>query len=208
MTPEKKLTVVCMGDSVTKGFGLEDVTCTYPFLLREFLEENYSVVNKGSSCGCIIQKPDNKTYVPYTHQDCYKEALALCGDIYLLMFGTDDALGAYPSPESEFEACYQAITQEIRTALPESSIFIVTPIPVSPCLSNKPMEGRLKHLLPHIAAVAANSQLPLIDLHDELLKLPTEKLTAAYQDDGIHPNVQGAMLIAATVAYAIGNRIY
>lgn len=211
MTPEKKLTVVCMGDSVTEGFGLEDVTCTYPFLLQEFLEENYSVFNKGSSCGCTVQKSEDGTCIlPYIHQDCYREALALCGDIYILMLGTDAVQETHGSlsPESEFEACYQAIAQEMKAALPESSIFIVTPFPVSPHPSNKPMERRLKHLLPRIAAIAASNQLPLIDLHSELSKLPEEELSAAYQDDGIHPNVQGTMLIAATLAYAIGNRIY
>lgn len=196
MTTEKKITVVCIGDSITEGSGLEDVTCTYPFLLQEFLEENYRV------CALSCIRPD-----------CFKEALALCGDIYIILLGTDivqnmQGADGKPLPEEELESFLQAMIRELRTALPEASIFLVTPMPVSPYLLDEPAEYCLKRLLPRIAAIAADNQLSLIDLYDELSKLPEEELAAIYQDDGIHPNVQGTMLIAGTLAYAIGNRIY
>lgn len=196
MTTEKKITVVCIGDSIIEGFGLEDVTCTYPFLLQEFLEENYKVC----ALSCI-------------HPDCCKEALALCGDIYVILLGTDIAQNTQKTdnrllPEEELEAFLQATIRELRSTLPEASIFLVTPMPTSPYLLNDSAEHCLKRLLPRIATIAADNQLSLIDLYDELSNLPEEELAAIYQDDGIHPNVQGTMLIAGTLAYAIGNRIY
>lgn len=196
MTTEKKTTVVCIGDSVTEGFGLEDVTCTYPFLLQEFLEETYRV------CALSCLQPD-----------CCKEALALCGDVYIILLGTDIVQNAQSPegstpPEAELESSLLVIIKELRAALPEALIFLATPMPISPYLLDEPAECCLKRLLPCIAAIAADNQLSLIDLYSELSKLPEEELAAIYQDDGIHPNVQGTMLIAGALAYAIGNRIY
>lgn len=185
-----------MGDSVTEGFGLDDVTCTYPFLLQEFLEENYKVC----AISCV-------------HPDCCKEALALCGDVYIILLGTDIAQNVQesdgsPLAEEKLESGLRNAIKELRTALPNALIFLVTPMPLSPYLLNEPAEHCLKRLLPRIISIAADSQLSLIDLYNELSKLPEEELAAIYQDDGIHPNVQGTMLIAGTLAYAIGNRIY
>ena len=196
MTTEKKITVVCIGDSITEGFGLEDVTCTYPFLLQEFLEENYRVC----ALSCF-------------HPNCCKEALALCGDVYVILLGTDAAQNmqgtdSYSSAEEKLAAELQEIITKLRATLPDSLIFLVTPMPASPHLLNEHTKLCLNRLLPCIAAIAADNQLSLIDLYDELSKLPEEELAAIYQDDGIHPNVQGTMLIAGTLAYAIGNRIY
>ncbi|MGN0507381.1 MAG: GDSL-type esterase/lipase family protein [Lachnospiraceae bacterium] len=223
MVPEKKIKVVCMGDSITEGFGLDDITCTYPFLLQEFLGEDYEVFNQGVTSSCVSNKELNGRVcgLPYVRQDRYREALALQGDIYVIMLGTNDAQDGMDdvldvqdpynnliSLEPEFETYYQAIIDAVFVAAPGALIFIVTPMPVGFCIWRKHQERYLLRLLPHIEAVAAANALPLVDLHSEFLKLPEAELTALYQDDGLHPNVSGTMLIASILAYAIGNRSY
>ena len=63
-------------------------------------------------------------------------------------------------------------------------------------------------LLPHIKALAEKNKTGLIDLHEEFLKLGEEKLGTLYQADGLHPNADGAFLIASIFAYVLGNRSY
>lgn len=222
MAPEKKTTVICMGDSITEGYELDDETCTYPFLLQQFLGEEYEVFNHGVSQSCVsnVELDGKVCGLPYVRQERFREALELHGDIYVIMLGTNDAQDGLDdgldvrdpyrdliSLEPEFEACYQAIIDAIRTAAPEALIFVVTPMPIGFCIWRH-QENYLERLLPHITAVAAKNRLPLIDLHGELLRMPEIELDALYQDDGLHPNVHGTMMIATIIAYAIGNHRY
>ena len=63
-------------------------------------------------------------------------------------------------------------------------------------------------LLPHIKSLAEKNNLPLIDLHEELLNLSEEELESLYLEDGLHPSDSGSFLIASMIAYVIGNRSY
>lgn len=223
MITEKKTRVVCMGDSITEGFGLDDVTCTYPFLLQELLSEEYEVFNQGVTQSCVCNKEINGQVcgLPYVRQPRFREALSLRGDIYVIMLGTNDAQDGLDdrsdirdpyhnliSLESEFSGYYQDIIDAVRAAAPEAVIYMVTPIPVGTCIWRKHQENYLLRLLPHIASVAAANSISLIDLHHEFLQLSKEERMALYQTDGLHPNVRGTMLIAGVIAYAIGNRAY
>ena len=86
MDQETKLRVVCIGDSITEGFGLgEDPSVYYPSRLQEFLGENYAVFNEGVTCSCVTMMEDDtgRTFgLPYVLQPEYDEALSLAGDIY------------------------------------------------------------------------------------------------------------------------------
>ena len=42
----------------------------------------------------------------------------------------------------------------------------------------------------------------------EIIRNESKNLDAIYQDDGLHPNADGAFLIASMLAYVIGNRGY
>ena len=59
MDQETKLRVVCIGDSITEGFGLgDDPSVYYPSLLQEFLGEEYEVFNEGVTCSCVTMMED------------------------------------------------------------------------------------------------------------------------------------------------------
>lgn len=220
-----KIRVVCIGDSITEGFGLgDDPSVYYPSLLQEFLGEEYVVFNEGVTCSCVTMMEDDtgRTFgLPYVLQPEYDEALSVQGDIYVIMLGTNDAQDGMHDTEDEqdpynnlisfepmFETFYQYIIDGVKSANPNALIYLVTPIPIRNCIWRKHQEKYLQLLLPHIKALAEANGTQFVDLHEELLRLPADELDALYQEDGLHPNSSGAFLIASTLAYVIGNRAY
>ena len=216
MELETKIRIVCIGDSITEGFG-------YPSLLQEFLGDDYIVFNEGVSGSCVTmtETDDGICGLPYVLQPEYDEALSIEGNIYIIMLGTNDAQDGIDdvqdiidpcynliSYEPIFETCYQYIIDGIKSASPDALIYIVTPIPVRNCIWRKHQEEYLLQLLPHIKSLAEKNNLPLIDLHEELLNLSEEELESLYLEDGLHPSDSGAFLIASMIAYVVGNRSY
>ena len=159
--------------------------------------------------------------LPYVLQPEYDEALSLAGDIYIIMLGTNDAQDGmhdtedFQDPyfnmisfEPLFETFYQYIIDGVKSANPNALVYLVTPVPVRECIWRKHQEKYLLKIIPHIKNLAETNGFPLIDLHEEFLKLGEEKLASIYQEDGLHPNADGAYLIASMLAYVIGNRSY
>ena len=225
MEQETKLRVVCIGDSITEGFGLgDDPSVYYPSLLQEFLGEDYVVFNEGVTCSCVTMMDDDTGRaigLPYVLQPEYDEALSLAGDIYIVMLGTNDAQDGMHDTEDiqdpylnlipfepMFETFYQYIIDGIKSANPNALIYLVTPVPVRNCIWRRHQEKYLLQILPHIRNLAEIIGIPLVDLHEEFLKLGEEKLDSIYLNDGLHPNADGAFLIASMLAYVIGNRSY
>ncbi len=216
MELDEKIRIVCIGDSITEGFG-------YPSLLQEFLGDDYIVFNEGVSGSCVTmtETDDGICGLPYVLQPEYDEALSIEGNIYIIMLGTNDAqdgmddITGIQNPyynliayEPIFETCYQYIIDGIKSATPDALIYLVTPIPIRNCIWKKHQEEYLLQLLPHIKSLADQNGLPLIDLHEELLNLSIEELESLYLEDGLHPSDSGAFLIASMIAYVIGNRSY
>ena len=225
MDQETKLRVVCIGDSITEGFGLgDDPSVYYPSRLQEFLGEDYAVFNEGVTCSCVTMMEDDtgRTFgLPYVLQPEYDEALSLAGDIYIIMLGTNEAQDGMHDTEDwqdpyfnmisfepMFETFYQYIIDGVKSANPNALIYLVVPIPVRNCIWRKHQEKYLLQIIPHIKHLAEVNGLPLVDLHEEFLKLGDEKLNSIYLEDGLHPNPDGAFLIASMLAYVIGNRSY
>ena len=225
MEQETKIRVVCIGDSITEGFGLgDDPSVYYPSRLQELLGEDYVVFNEGVTCSCVTMMEDetgNFFGVPYVLQPEYDEALSLAGDIYIIMLGTNDAQDGMHETEDiqdpyfnmisfepMFETFYQYIIDGIKSANPNALIYLAVPIPVHNCIWRKHQEKYLLQIIPHIRHLAEVNNLPLIDLHEEFLRLSDEQLDSVYLEDGLHPNAEGAFLIASLFCYVIGNRSY
>lgn len=213
----KKIRVVCMGDSITEGFGLGDNSeVYYPSVLNTLLGEEYEVFNKGVSGSCVtntFDKEGNTIGFPYPRQDRYLEALELKGDIYILMTGTNDAQdGSYDdvegfdpcsniiSYEKEFMHYYQCILEDILTANPEAKVFIVKPVPVLKCIWRKHQQKYLDILLPYYDEIQKrNPGMQLINVYQAFRDYQVKPLESLYQEDGLHPNAEGASLIANTI---------
>ena len=93
MPDEKKCQVVCLGDSITEGFGLKWEE-SYPYLLQCALGDAYKVFNAGVTAHCVTDEllPDGRVMgLPYVRTERYAQGIAKKGDIYVLLLGTNDA---------------------------------------------------------------------------------------------------------------------
>ncbi len=209
-----KTKIVCMGDSITEGFGITPEE-SYPFVLQKLLGEHYRVVNKGVCC-CTVMNLETEGEVmgmPYVRQDRYREALAQKGDIYVILLGTNDAqdglddvedivdpLRNMISRKKEFKECYQSIIDSVKEAAPQAAIYMGIPAPVMQCIWRRHQEKYLQELMPYYAELLSdNPEIKKIDIHAAFTKLPEEERRALYLEDGLHPNAEGLKLIARTV---------
>lgn len=119
--------VVCIGDSITEGYGLsEDSSAPYPAQLQSMLGEKYRVYNQGLSCTCVTNRKLNGRTVgmPYVLQEQWKEDHPdEYNDVY--------AFRKY------FREDYLWMMQKIREAVPNALIFSVSPVPVMECIWRK-----------------------------------------------------------------------
>lgn len=211
--------VVCMGDSITEGFGIDDPSNSYPSQLGKLLGDGYQVINKGVSGCCVTNATIDGDTVgfPYVQQPRYREALEEKGDIYIIVLGTNDAQDGmddvlevqYPEGnltvyEPEFDKYYQRILDDVHKANPDAKVFIGIPAPVMQCIWRRHQEKYLQRLIPHYAPIAAaNPGSILVDVHSGFMKLTQEERQALYQEDNLHPNEKGVYLIAQIMAEAI-----
>lgn len=209
-----KTKVVCMGDSITEGFGLTEEEC-YPSRLQELLGDAYEVVNKGVCCSTVLDVTLNGEQMgfPYVKQERYAQALAEKGDIYVILLGTNDAQDGMDDVEDfrnplfymisrkdEFCACYQKILNDVKNAAPSAKIYMGIPAPVMQCIWRKHQEKYLKELMPCFdELLIQNPGLEKIDVHGAFMAQKKEVLDSLYQEDHLHPNADGAFLIARTV---------
>lgn len=218
MEENKKIKVVCMGDSITEGFGVLPEE-SYPSRLQKYLGEGYEVYNQGVCSSTVLNIPleGRPMGLPYARQDKYQEALTIQGDIYLILLGTNDAqdgLGDVEdvtdpylnmiSQKEEFVSHYQAILDRITEVAPEARIYLGIPVPVMQCIWRRHQEKYLQMLLPYLKQIQKqNPKIGIFDPRQAYLELPKEEMAALYQDDGLHPGASGVDLIARTAFEAI-----
>lgn len=206
--------IVCMGDSITEGFGLA-AGCSYPDQLQKLCGETCQVVNKGVTCSTVLDVMRNGEVMglPYVRQERYAQALAEQGDVYVILLGTNDAQDGMDDVEDfrnelcnmisrkgEFQGCYQRILSDVRQAAPHAQICMGIPVPIMQCIWRKHQERYLEELMPiYEALLAANPSVKKIDVHGAFMALSEEERQTLYQEDGLHPNEKGAGLIARTV---------
>ena len=211
--------VVCFGDSITEGFGLQEDEA-YPFVLAELLGEEYQVINEGVTAHCVTNEclEDGRTIcLPYAKTERYADGIAQAGDIYVILLGTNDAQdGLWDNGEGvdptgnviayvdRFNYHYQCILDDIKKANPKAEIFIGYPVPVLNCIWPKHQQKYLDIILMHLRRIAAdNPGVKTIDLFGEFSRQGRAWLEENYQADGLHPAKNGARRIAEIVCGAI-----
>lgn len=209
-----KTKIVCMGDSITEGFMVEEWE-NYPYKLGKLLGEDYEVINKGQCSTCVLNIETNEGLmgIPYVRQDRYKEALEEKGDIYLIMLGTNDAQDGmddvedivYPlfnmiSRKVHFKEHYLRIVEDIQRVNEAAKIYVCLPIPVQKCIWRKHKEEYLADLREIMKEMVAQKEgLNLIDVYGAFAALPKEVQLSLYREDMLHPNPKGYDLLAETI---------
>ena len=219
MESKKKTKLVCLGDSITEGFGLSEQEA-YPYLLQQRLGETWEVVNVGATAHCVTNElaPNGSVLgLPYVRTEKYARGIAEKGDIYVILLGTNDAQDGLLddgsavdennnifSRRENFILHYERILGDVRRANPAAKIYIGRPTPILHCIWPKHQQKYLDVILEKLDEIAKrNPDVAVIDFFSAFRAKGAEWLEAIYQEDGLHPGPEGARLIAQMV----GDRI-
>ncbi|HUH28730.1 arylesterase [Gelidibacter sp.] len=176
----KNKTILCFGDSITAGYGLDDSNDAYPALLQQkidALDLNYTVINSGVSGETTAGGRSRIDWV-------IKQKV----DLFLLELGANDGLRGVAL--SETRANLQAIIDVVKEKSPDTTI-ILAGMELPPNMG-KEYTTEFRQLYADLAEKNNLEFIPFI-LKD------VGGIAELNQGDGIHPNVEGHKILADTV---------
>ena len=198
ISAQNKIKVACIGNSVTYGYCHENPEVTsYPSQLAVMLGDNYEVGNFGKSGATLLRKGHR----PYNEQEEFQEALKFVPDIAIIHLGLNDTDPRnWKYYKREFISDYVALIEAIENVNPNVDIFIcrMTPIFHWHHRFQKGTRDWYWEIQNTIENIAYNiAEVKLIDLQELLYHRPD------LMPDALHPNEEGARLIAKRVYSAI-----
>ena len=185
--------VACVGNSVTYGMGIPDrAEKAYPVRLQAMLGDGYKVENFGHSGSTLLRKGHR----PYMKVPEFRKAVDFKADIVVIHLGLNDTDPRnWPNYRDEFNADYYALIDSFKVANPEAKVWICRMTPISHDHRRYQSGTRDWHaqIQEHIEKVAAAAGVGLIDFF--------APLHARYDlfPDGLHPNADGALILAQQV---------
>lgn len=193
-TGDKPLRVACIGDSVTKGYGLKNPeTQSYPAQLQALLGSSFQVENLGFSGATLL----SKGHRPYILTDEYKRALAFKPDMVIIHLGLNDTDPRnWPNYQDDFLADYSHLIQSFKNSngnRPKLWICRMTPIFNAHPRFKSGTRDWFWQIQDKIEQLSQTSGVGLIDLHTPLYSHPE------LFKDALHPDQTGAAIIAKTV---------
>lgn len=185
--------VACVGNSITYGTGIEDREhFSYPVQLQQMLGNGYVVGNFGKPGATLLYKGHR----PYVEQPEFKEALRFKGDIAVIHLGINDTDPRnWPNYRDEFVKDYLSIMDSLRAANPKVRFILARTTPIADRHPRFQSGTKQWHdeIQTAIETVARVSGAELIDFHEPLYPYPN------LLPDAIHPNPEGAGILARTV---------
>lgn len=180
--------VACVGDSLTRG-------TEYTLFLWGHLGSDYIISDFGVG-GTTVSTTSDK---PYMNQSAFELAQSFQPNIVIVMLGTNDA-GLNESTEA-FKVDYTTLIEAFQSLQTKPAIFIVQPPPIvnSTALSNTRLVGTIN---PAIASVADQTGATLVDAYTPMLSHAND------YTDGVHPNADGAEIIADTIYASLSKAGY
>ena len=190
--------VACIGNSVTYGYGHENPAETsYPSQLAKMLGDNYEVGNFGKSGATLLRKGHR----PYNEQIEYLKSLEFIPDIAIIHLGLNDTDPRnWKYYKREFIADYVALIEDIEKVNPDVEIYICRMSPIFHwhhrfLKGTRDWYWEIQETIENIAENIA--EVKIIDLQEILYHRPD------LMPDALHPNPEGANLIAQRVYSAI-----
>lgn len=189
--------VACIGNSITFGYLLNDpATESYPSQLQEMLGEGYEVGNFGRSGATLLRHGHR----PYVEQPEWRGALDFRPDIAVIHLGVNDTDPRnWPHYGDEFIGDYLAIIDTLRQQNPDVRIILANLTPIGAQhyrfrSGTRQWRDDIRRVIPQVA-LAAGAEL--IDFDTPL------RHRQNLMPDGIHPDKEGARLLARSVCSAI-----
>ncbi len=159
------------------------------------LGTNYTVGNFGVVAATVLLN----TNKPYINQSAFEEARNFKPNIVIVMLGTNDAqINNYLSID-EFKPDYEELINQMLASVNSSRIFLVKPPPIFMNTLNLNNTNLVEGVIPRIEQLAHEQGLPIIDVYNALIN------HSDYFADGVHPNYDGAKIIANEIYKAIVN---
>jgi sialate O-acetylesterase len=193
----QKIKVACIGNSATYGYGLKDPsTQSYPVQLQQMLGEKYKVKNFGHSGATLLRKGHN----PFYKTKEFTEAINLNPDVAIIHLGLNDTDPRdWNNYSNDFKSDYAWLIDTLRKANPQIRILICL---MTPIFNDHPRfrsgtrdwYWKIQNEIPEIAEA---NHTGLIDLHTVFYSHPN------LFPDALHPNKEGAIILAKTVYGAI-----
>lgn len=197
VSKKKHIKVACVGNSITYGYKLADPkTESYPAQLQQLLGSRYTVGNFGKSGATLLYRGHR----PYVRQDEFRQAMLFAGDIVIIHLGINDTDPRdWPNYRDDFVKDYMALIDSFRAANPQCRILIARMTPIANRHPRFESGTRQWHseIQQAIQRVAAYAHVQLIDFFSPLYDRP------CLLPDAIHPNKEGAALLARTAFTAI-----
>ena len=176
----KSKTILCFGDSITAGYGLDDIDDAYPAVLQSKIDSlglNYVVVNSGLSGETTSGGKGRIGWI--LNQDI---------DVFLLELGANDGLRGLPLTETR--ANLEAIIVSVKEQKPKTEI-ILAGMQLPPNMGQD-YTTDFKTIFSDLAAKYDLAFVPFI-LKD------VGGIAELNQSDGIHPTVEGHKIVANNV---------
>ncbi|MDD4920847.1 MAG: GDSL-type esterase/lipase family protein [Bacteroidales bacterium] len=192
---QEPVRVACIGNSITFGASIKNRDKdSYPAVLGQILGKGYDVRNFGISGRTMLNKGDN----PYMKEKLYQEALKFNPNIVVIKLGTNDTKPQNWKFKDEFASDMKSMIKDLRALPSNPKIYVCYPAKVYKAVQWGINDSLIKNeVIPIIAKVAKKEHLPVIDLYTALSGMP------ANFPDKVHPNADGANVLAKTVYKAI-----
>lgn len=194
---KEPIKVACIGNSITYGACLDDREHdAYPAQLQRMLGNSYEVGNFGKSGATLLLRGHR----PYMQQEEYRQAVNFKADIAVIHLGINDTDPRdWPNYRDDFVGDYLTLIDSLRASNPKMRVLVARLTPIGDrhprfVSGTKIWLEDIQQVIPLIARMAGAE---LIDFHQPLYAYPS------LLPDALHPNSEGAGLLAKTVFSAI-----
>lgn len=188
------LRVACVGDSITYGATISNrANNSYPAQMSRMPDSEWAVQNFGVSGATLLKKGDK----PYWKTSAFRAAGEFEPDIVIIKLGTNDTKPQNWEHRREFIDDYVKLIRHFQTLESAPRVWVCTPVPVFANRWKIADEVIRNEMIPMINQAVRQTGVPIIDLYTALNGKKEQF------PDGVHPNADGAKLIAKAVFQAI-----
>jgi acyl-CoA thioesterase-1 len=187
---DNTIRVAAVGDSITYGYSIRnrDVN-SYPAQLKKKLGTRWSVGNFGMN-GATLLKKGNR---PYWETEKLSNISEFQPSVIVINLGANDSKSMNWQFRDQFVPDYIELITFFRQLKSNPQIFICYPVPAYPGRFGIRDHIIKNEIIPLINQVAEETGIKIIDLYKAL------SYKKELFPDTVHPNAEGAELIAETI---------